>query len=215
MTDLHPQIRHIVFDLGNVLVQLDRDTPYRRLAPHLRPDRAALARRDREGFDALIQKPAEALETGRIDFAEFHEWVSDILRISLTLDELHVIWCDMFRMDREMVALGTRLASAYDTVLASNTSRAHYEWIIEKFPQVAFFRAAALSYELGVMKPDREYYEKMIDRLNVDPGRSVFIDDLADNITAAVQSGFRGIVFTGRDPLLERLAGLGVEIPDE
>ncbi len=215
MTDLHPQIRHIVFDLGNVLVQLDRDTPYRRLAPHLPFDRAALARLDREGIDSLIQEPAEALETGRIEFAEFHEWVSDILRVSLTLDELHFIWCDMFRMNAEMVELGRQLASAYDTVLASNTSRAHYDWIIGKFPQVAFFRAAALSYELGVMKPERQYYEKMIGCLNIDPGRSVFIDDLAENIAAAVRSGFRGIVFRGRDPLLKELARLGVQIPGE
>ncbi len=213
--DPQPQICHIVFDLGNVLVQLDRDTPYRRLVPHLPVDRAVLARRDREGLDSLIKEPTEALETGRIDFAEFHERVSAILGISLTLDELHFIWCDMFRMDPEMVMLGRRLAATYDTVLASNTSRAHYDWIIRKFPQVAFFRAAALSYELGKMKPDRQYYEKMIDCLHIDPGRSVFIDDLAENIAAAQQCGFHGIVFRGRDQLLPQLTSLGVRIPGE
>jgi glucose-1-phosphatase len=215
MSDRNPQIRHIVFDLGNVLVRLDRDTPYRRLTRHLPPDLAALTQGDRIGFDSLVYEPARALETGRIDFAEFHRRVCDILRMSLSLAELRFIWCDMFRMDALMVALGKRLTVAYDTVLASNTSRAHYDWIIGKFPEVAFFRAAALSYELGVMKPDRQYYRRTIRVLNIDPGRSVFIDDLKENVAAAVQCGFRGIVFTGHEPLLKGLEALGVRIPGE
>lgn len=214
MTDSHTSIRHIVFDLGNVLVHLDRETPLRRLFPHLPPDRAALARADRAAFDALIEEPAIALETGHIDFAGFHARVCEILGIALTEDRLHFIWCDMFRVNKGMVALGKQLTASYDTVLASNTSRAHYEWIVEKFPEVSFFRAAALSYELGVLKPARRYYEEAIDRFAIDPGRAVFIDDLAQNVAGAEQCGFSGIVFTGMAPLLRELKGLGIRLPD-
>jgi glucose-1-phosphatase len=132
----------------------------------------------------------------------------------VSLEELHFIWCDMFRVNEEMVALGRRLTSAYDTVLASNTSRAHHDWIIERLPQVAFFRAAALSYELGVMKPARAYYERTIDLFAIDPGRAVFIDDLSDNVAAAVNCGFHGIVFSGIRDLLPELESLGVRVPE-
>jgi glucose-1-phosphatase len=213
MSDHHSSIRHIVFDLGNVLVRLDRETPFRRLLPHLPPARAALAREDRKGFDSLIEEPAVALETGRIDFEAFHSQVCEILGTSLSLEQLHFIWCDMFAVNGEMVALGKRLTSTYDTVLASNTSRAHYDWIIEKFPGVAFFRGAALSYELGVMKPALAYYKRTIDLFAIDPGRAVFIDDLPDNVAAAAECGFHGIVFSGIRDLLPELERLGVRVP--
>jgi putative hydrolase of the HAD superfamily len=213
MSDIHPSIHHIVFDLGNVLVRLDRETPFRRLLPHLPPDRAALAREDRAAFDNLIEEPAIALETGQIDFGTFHRRVCDILGISLGQDRLHVMWCDMFHVDNDMVALGRRLSASYDTTLASNTSRVHYDWIIEKFPEVAFFRAAALSYELGVMKPARQYYEQAIDRFAIDPSRAVFIDDLEQNVAAAEQCGFNGIVFKDMQALVNELETLGVRVP--
>jgi FMN phosphatase YigB (HAD superfamily) len=211
-TNCDAKIRHVLFDLGNVLIPVDWGRAFNRLFPMLPVDKAGLLRRDRTAFQALYEKPFQDLETGRIDFAEFHGAVSEILGISLPMDHFRQVFCDIFRIDLEMVGLGERLSVSHGTWLVSNTSRAHYEWIIANFPRVAFYRDAALSYELGVMKPSNEYYAKMVERFGINPEESVFIDDLEQNVEGAVRCGIRGIVFRDRIQLVRELQALGLVI---
>jgi len=215
---LHPKgnshnIRDILFDLGNVLAPFDWEIALRRLAPYLPADRARLLAEDKEGFKALFHAPTVALETGKIGFERFQSMMEKLLGARILPEEFHTLWCDIFRIDEAMVALGRFLSTHYRTWLVSNTSEAHYRWITAKFPRIAFYRGAALSYELGVMKPCIDFYNKVIERFDIDPGAAVFIDDLSENVEAAVRAGMYGIVFQGAEPLLRQLSELGVKAP--
>jgi glucose-1-phosphatase len=207
-------IQHILFDLGNVLVTVDWDRALGRLLPYLTPALAQLLNEDRKAFVGLIHEPGVALETGRIDFEEFHRQVCVTLDISMGLEQFRFIWCDLFRMDEGMVALGEHLEARYQTWLVSNTSQAHYRWIVEKFPRVVFYRGAALSFELGVMKPDREYYEKALKLFGIRAEHALFIDDLEENVAGAIRCGIQGIVFRGRDRLINELDRAGLYVPE-
>jgi glucose-1-phosphatase len=206
-------IHNILFDLGNVLVPVDWDFGLKRLIPHLPPDLADSYSRDRDAFQKLFAEPAVALETGRIEFHEFYRIMRGILRIGLNETEFCEIYCNIFRADEEMLSLGETLCRRYGTWLVSNTSRAHYEYILETFPQLEFYRNAALSFELGVMKPAAEYYEKAIRKFGIDATSAVFIDDLPENVAAAAAAGMTGIVFRNKVQLVAELTLLGVEIP--
>lgn len=208
-------IRDIVFDLGKVLCPFDWAIAHRRLLPHLPFQRARLVREEPRAFKDLFREPAIALETGRIDFESFQHIMEQILGIALDRDEFHQIWCDIFSVDDEMVSLGKALSIHYRTWLASNTSKAHYEWILTRFPRVAFYREALLSYEIGIVKPAAAYYRKLIERFALEPARSVFIDDLEENVNAAVAAGMHGIHYHDSTRLREQLRTLGVELPDE
>ncbi|MEJ2717165.1 MAG: HAD family phosphatase [Deltaproteobacteria bacterium] len=208
-------IENIVFDLGNVLVPVNREIAYVRLRPYLPAEMSRLLEKDRERFEELFEGPATELETGIIDFHQFRLLMQPVLGIELDEDEFQRIWCDMFTVDEEMVALGEFLSGFYNTWLASNTSLVHYAWILERFPRVAFYRAAALSYELGAMKPAAAYYERAIDRLGIEPACSVFIDDIEENVAGAIRAGMHGIVFKNRQQLLGELQGRGITIPDK
>jgi putative hydrolase of the HAD superfamily len=207
-------IRDIVFDLGKVLCPFDWTIAHQRLLPHLPPDRARLLREDERAFRMLFREPATALEEGRIDFDSFQHIIEEILGIALNEDDFHRIWCDIFSLDQEMASLGESLSVRYRTWLASNTSKVHYEWIIERFPRVAFYRDALLSYEIGIMKPDAAYYRELIRRFGIEPPQSIFIDDLEENVEAAIKAGMRGIHY--RDPISLRseLRALGVDPSD-
>ena len=97
-------IRNILFDLGNVLVPVDRSIAYGRLGPYLPPEKKRLLTEDLPAFERLLQEPVQALETGRIDFARFRLETSDILGIRVGADAFHRIWCDMFQLDHGMIA---------------------------------------------------------------------------------------------------------------
>jgi FMN phosphatase YigB (HAD superfamily) len=207
-------IRDILFDLGNVLVPVDWERAFQRLAPHLPRKMAHLLKEDRPAFVELFREPAIALETGKIDFQHFWTIMSNVLGIEINEADFRFIWCDIFTMDAEMVSLGEALSRNYGTWLLSNTCEAHYNWIMDRFPRVAFFRNAALSFELGVMKPSRRYYEEAIQKFRIEPASSVFIDDLKENVDGAISVGINGILFAGRKLLIQELLKLGVKLPD-
>lgn len=206
-------ITDVIFDLGKVLTPFDRTIAYRRLEPHISSDMLDLLRTDTAAFERPFEEDAAALETGQIDFDEFHKRVDSVLKTGLSPDEFRLIWCDIFRVNNDMAALGHVLSERYGVWLASNTSRAHYEWIIERFPQIRFYRDAALSFELGVMKPEASYFERALEKFGVHPESSVFIDDIEDNVTGARAVGMQGIVFEGYERLVDELARLGLNVP--
>lgn len=207
-------IRDILFDLGNVLVPVNWERAFQRLNPHLPPEMATLLKVDRPAFVEFFREPVIALETGEIDFKHFYSTMSGVLGIEINEADFRYIWCDIFTMDAEMVSLGESLSRNYGTWLLSNTCKAHYNWIMENFPRVAFFRDAALSFELGVMKPSRRYYGEAIRKFGIDPSTSVFIDDLKQNVDGAIRVGINSILFQGPKPLIQELRKLGVRMPD-
>ena len=206
-------IDNIVFDLGNVLVPVERQRAYKKIEPYLPLDKKRLMLEDPPGFEGLLAAAATAFESGFISFDEFQTSIISTLEIDHNQLDFYEAYCDVFSLDQRMVKLGTTLAGRYDSWLASNTSEVHYKWILERFPEVAFYKSAALSYELGVMKPDLDYFRKAINLFNIDPQRSVFIDDLEENVAAAIESGMNGIVFKGYSSLIPELERLGIEVP--
>jgi len=207
-------ITDVLFDLGNVLVPLDWSRAYARLTPFLPESMAELLRTDRPAFEEMIGSLCVELETGRLSFTEFYRGVIESIGVRMAEERFRLIWCDIFEPDYEMVALGRLIAQRYRTWLLSNTSEAHYQWIRDRFPGVAFYRAAALSYELGVMKPSPLYFAEVLRRFDIDPAHAVFIDDLAENVEGAVRAGFNGIVYRGRADLVQALRNLDVILSD-
>jgi len=206
-------ISDIIFDLGNVLVPFDWNRAIDRLVSRLPLNLVDMIRRDLQSFKQIFLKRSEELETGRLPFEGFWEYVCGELGTSLSLEEFRIIWCDIFEANEAMIDLGHALATEYRVWLASNTCREHFEWIIHRFPRIRFFRSAALSYELGTMKPARQYYVKALELFDISAASSVFIDDIRENVEGARRVGMHGIVFTGYEQLVEALAKAGVTIP--
>lgn len=206
-------IEHIIFDLGNVIVPLDWSRAYQKLTPLLSPHHAETLQHNRRAFESLLAGPAIGLETGAIDFQEFKRRIVAALDLSVSVEVFHDIWCDIFTLDTDMVRLGEALSVNYGTWLASNTSEAHYRWIMDRYPSVVFYRKAALSYELGVMKPAALYFERAVELFGIRPSRAVFIDDSSANVEAAVNIGIKGVVFEGIGQLTEELRELDVKVP--
>jgi epoxide hydrolase-like predicted phosphatase len=52
-----------------------------------------------------------------------------------------------------------------------------------------------ISAEERVAKPDRRIYQITMERLGMDPGEIVFVDDLIENVEAARQLGINAVHF--------------------
>jgi putative hydrolase of the HAD superfamily len=64
-------------------------------------------------------------------------------------------------------------------------------------PFLADFHDGIFSGRVGLMKPHAPIYELAEHRFELDPPRTVFIDDHAGNVEAAQARGWRAVHFTG------------------
>ena len=66
-----------------------------------------------------------------------------------------------------------------------------------------YFDEVIVSYEVGLTKPDARIYELTLERLGVNAQDALFVDDCAENLTAAAQLGIQTLHFRGDDSLAE------------
>ena len=69
-------------------------------------------------------------------------------------------------------------------------------------------KAAGRARYQNVYEPDPEIYEILLRRYGLDPTGTVFIDDSADNVSAARALGFEAVHFTSAAELRSRLRRL-------
>lgn len=74
-------------------------------------------------------------------------------------------------------------------------------------PLESWFDVVVVSSEVGVTKPDPRIFELCLERLAVEPGDALFVDDRPENVQAAERLGIRTLHFTG-DDAVRRLRAL-------
>ena len=92
----------------------------------------------------------------------------------------------------------------------TNFSTETWPRALQRCPSLALFEDAIVSGEHHLVKPDPRIYELAIARCRLDPARTVFVDDLQVNVTAARESGLHALHFTGPDQLRMDLSGLSL-----
>jgi putative hydrolase of the HAD superfamily len=125
-------------------------------------------------------------------------------------------WGDIFTPNESACALIPRFKPKYRLLLGSNTNALHARKFLKQFESVlSHFDALVLSYEIGVRKPKRGFFEACQRLAGCAPQECVFIDDLPANVAGARELGWHGIVFTGVEELQRELAKLGVSVLGE
>lgn len=201
------EIRVVLFDLGRVLVDFDHKRAAERIS-------SFCPKSPLEIYNLFFESEATvAFEAGKITPENFYLEVKNMLNLKLSYDSFIPIWNDIFFLspkNRSIFRLVNTLRARYKTALLSNINTLHYEYIKKNFPVFGVFDKVFLSFELGLIKPDKEIYNKVIRELEVSPREIFYTDDRADLIESAKSLGIRGCVFTGFEQLIGDLDDAGV-----
>jgi len=200
----------LVFDLGNVIVRVSHAAMAGALSAHSAdprfrdPERVlALAFDDREGLTVEFDK-------GRLTADGFYRSVADRLSLSLSFEEFAACWNTGFQEIPAVAALIRRLHGRRRLMLLSNTNELHYRHLASKLPVLSLMERTFLSFELGMRKPERALYERVISAAGVSPDRMVYIDDIAAYTRAAAELGIQAITFESAAQLERALQARGV-----
>ncbi|MBQ8404554.1 MAG: HAD family phosphatase [Clostridia bacterium] len=64
-------------------------------------------------------------------------------------------------------------------------------------PALKMFDGLVISGEIGMVKPNADIYEYLLDTYKLDPAECIFVDDREDNIEAGEKVGIKGYLFDG------------------
>ena len=92
----------------------------------------------------------------------------------------------------------------------SNTNVVHWSFQAREWPMLEMFDLRFLSFEIGLVKPDREMFEAVADQVPAERDRVLFLDDVARNVDAARAFGFRAERVRGIDGCRQALARSGL-----
>jgi len=84
----------------------------------------------------------------------------------------------------------------YSTYILSNYNAGRFAHVEEQHPALSQVKGKILSGNEGVIKPEPEIYKILLERFDLVPGETIFIDDKRENVEAAQALGIHGIVFT-------------------
>jgi putative hydrolase of the HAD superfamily len=187
-------VRHLLSDLGGVVLHLDFDLPAARTLARCEGKLPPTTAEFRTWFES---DPILALyETGQLTREEFLHRVRQGIGFRGTDEEFVAIWRQMFRPNRGIVQAWHEFSRVVHIWYLSNTSEMHVPWVYQAFPEIAVHSGDALSYVLGVRKPDEAFFHRALERLGLDPAECVFVDDDPANCQTARRLGIRAWVHT-------------------
>lgn len=173
----------LLLDLGGVIIEVVGAECMLDWCPSL-PDTETLWRR------WLHSSAVRAYETGRATRAEFARQVIAEFSLPVKPDAFlaEFAWWPR-RLYDDAVPLLESLKPRYTLASLSNTNELHWERFDREWELPARFHANFPSYAVGRLKPDADYFQHVLETLEVAPERALFIDDNALNVAAAAKLG--------------------------
>ncbi len=200
-------IKAIVFDLGNVLFDIDFEIVYRYWAHY--SNQSVKKIKQRLG---LWHKSEMALqfERGLVEEDVFRQWISKKIGYNLSPDLYRESWNSLYLPCHEgMSPLLAALQANYRIVGLSNTNYTHQQsWEVLYKPQLTYFEKVFCSHELQEVKPDRAIYLPVIDYLGLPSAACVFLDDKLENVEGAKAVGMQSFQVLSFEQMKEDLTSL-------
>lgn len=200
------EIRHIVFDIGKVLIHYDPQIPYCRLIPdeaernwffanvcthdwNIEQDRG---RTWEEAEALLIRDHPEREEQIRAFRRHWHEMVPHAYAETVSL-------------------LESLVAEGRDVTMLTNFASDTFREAQKRFPFLTLPRGVTVSGDVGLIKPDVAIYRAHADTFGLEPAATIFIDDSPPNVEGARAAGWHAVLFTDPQKLRVDLATYGVQ----
>ena len=193
----------ILFDLGGVLCELRGEARMMKLI-------GGLQTREQMWRAWLASPAVRAHESGQLSEMEFAKQVVAEFALDIAPEAYLIEFRDWiigpFPGALDLLA---HTKERYQTALLSNIGRAHWSKVeaMDVLPRV---HHALPSFKLGAVKPDREYFQRALNVMDISPDEAIFFDDNQINCDGAVAFGIAAFCTRGVEETRGKLVELGL-----
>ncbi len=197
----------IIFDFGNVLINLDFERFFLMFEEILNVDWSE------RKLPQPILNAVHKYDRGHIS-DEFLISAFQNYNSSADPGDIKKAWNSLIgAMPPKRFEMLNNLSVDYNLCILSNINNLHLNNIIKYFKKEyrlldfedKYFDRVFYSHIIGKRKPDEEIYKYVTEELEVDPNTILFIDDLPENIEAAKSNGWHGHVHNPNDEIVDKI----------
>ncbi len=199
--------RAVVFDVGGVIV---RWQPLQLMREHL-PMVAA-----DEAYAQVFQSWAPgadwlAFDRGTVEPDELAERIAQRTGYPRAAIEslIGAIGAHLEPMPNSVALLARVRAAGHPLGLLSNMPRPYADHLEAAHECFGWFDHRAWSGRLGLVKPDRAFFDHVLEQLAAEPSEAVFIDDSIGHVEAARRYGWQALHFENAAQVERQLAERG------
>lgn len=183
------KIETIIFDFGGVILDIDPQLTYNEFAKY----------GPKSFEDKDIKDIVRKFEKGILTPEVFRKMMCEALSIKISDSQFDEAWnALLFDIPRERIEVIEQVKNHYTTLLLSNSNEIHYDLYVRDL-QLRFgyrefdelFHKAYFSFDMHLAKPDPDVFEFIINQHELKPERTLFIDDLPENLTVAKSLGLK------------------------
>lgn len=179
----------LLFDLGNVLIEIDFQRAFDLWAAHAqRPVDQVAAR-------FSVDEAYQRHERGEISAAQFYASLRESLDLQLSDAQFEEGWnAILIEEKRAVTELIAGLHARLPTYVFSNANLTHQDYWNRHYAHVvAPFRHVFVSSDIGMRKPEPEAFRHVAREMGVAPERILFFDDLLSNVEGARAVGMQAV----------------------
>ncbi|MBB6624590.1 HAD family hydrolase [Clostridium gasigenes] len=197
--------RNIIFDIGNVLLDFN---PKEYLKSKMKEDKVDYVHKEIfESEEWIMLDRGTILEEEAIKIITSRSNGNEEL-IKIAFEK----WYDILNPIEKTVDILKKLKeSGYKVYYLSNFHLKAFEHVTSKYNFFNIFDGGVVSYEEKIIKPEKEIYNKIIEKYKLNVNESIFIDDMECNINKAREVGFKTILFKNPEELMVSLKEYGVK----
>jgi putative hydrolase of the HAD superfamily len=198
------KVRNLLFDLGNVIIDIDPDATVDALNKLLRQD----------ADKAVIDRILIEYECGRVSTEIFINTILSQSRAHIQALDVITAWNTMLiGIPRYRLEMLRMLRNNFSVYLLSNTNALHLEWVHNHLNKVHnvnnfekyFFDQAYYSHLIGDRKPLPSIFKHIIDDSFITPALTLYMDDVEENLDVARKLGFKTYLVEGNQDIAEYL----------
>ncbi|MGA3891806.1 HAD family hydrolase [Ralstonia nicotianae] len=200
----------VIFDLGNVLIQWNPRHLFRKI---FGSDEFAMEHFLSEVCNAEWN---EQQDRGRLWKDAIAEAVARHPEHESNIKAYFDRWSEMIPGEiEETVKILEQLRNLDIRLLAlTNWSAETFHIAEARFPFLKWFEGIVVSGRERIMKPDPAIFNLIIERYQLRPEATAFIDDSVRNVEAAERAGLHGVHFRSADELRAQLRALRISLPE-
>jgi len=199
-------INTIIFDLGNVLVDWNPQ--------HVYGEYFESEEKKKYFFENICTMDwNEEQDAGRSIVEATQELVQKFPDWEQAIRDYYGRWTEMLRGPiHETVEIFRQLKESgkYKLYALTNWQAGLFDIALVRYNFLHWFDGRVVSGEEKMRKPHPEFYKRLLDRYNVNPGQALFIDDNLRNIEGSEAVGIKGILFQNPAQLKEELTRLKI-----
>jgi len=198
-------IKALLWDFSGVLLVPKKDLGYEYIARMLGLSTQALIRY----FDGEMNSQVDMGEITSEDFYRtlFKEQDLD----QATFSQFYNLYVKAFELNAPILSMIRSLRKNFKIGLLSNYSDRLRPLLEEHFRIADLFDDLVISCEVQLLKPDARIYHTALERFNIQPAESIFVDDRIENIVSARHVGIHAVHYQTSQQVISEVIQLLVE----